>query len=329
MKTRILFIVFLVLTTILYSQTTEKKSPSPEMIKVEGGTFTMGATPEQGGEAQINEEPAHKVAVSSFLIGKSELTTGEFKEFIDATGYQTSADVFNGSVVWFGGKDIGIVEGVNWNFDTKGNKRPLTELKYPLIHVSWYDAIEYCNWLSNREGLTQCYTINKQEKDPNNGCEDDTQKWIVNCNFQANGYRLPTEAEWEYAARGGSMSKGYKYSGSNDLKDVGWFGAYSNKGNRTSEEGTSEVCNLKPNELGIYDMSGNVLEWVWDWYGEEYYKTSENNNPKGEPVGSYRGLRGGSWCDNSEFCRVAFRSFMGVPSNRGSDSGFRLVRKID
>jgi formylglycine-generating enzyme required for sulfatase activity len=297
------------------------------MIKVEGGTFMMGATTEQGNKAQSDEKPAHQVTVGSFLIGKTELTVGQFKEFIDATGYKTSADIDGRSWVWYGGGDIRKVDGVNWSCDTKGEKRPTSEMKHPVIYMSWYDAIEYCNWLSKKEGLTQCYTINKQNKDPNNQSEYDKQKWIVTCNFKANGYRLPTEAEWEYAARGGNKSKGFKYSGSDNIDEVGWYGAYNNNGNRTQYDGTAEVGLKLANELGIYDMSGNVHEWVWDWYGEKYYIRLEKSNPKGETVGSYRGLRGGSWYFDSEYCRVAFRSD-GNPFRGINDMGFRLLRTI-
>jgi formylglycine-generating enzyme required for sulfatase activity len=326
MRTSRLIVVLLALTVMLYPQTREKKSTSPEMIKVEGGTFTMGATTEQGSKAESDEKPTHEVTVNGFYIAKTELTVGEFKEFIDATGYKTSADVYGGSVVWYGGDDAKLVPGVNWRCDPKGEKRPETEMNHPVIHISWYDAIEYCNWLSKREGLTQCYTINKKKKDPNNKniYETDKQKWIVNCNFKANGYRLPTEAEWEYAARGGNKSKGYKYSGSQNLNEVGWYGAYMAGGNRTYEEGTAEVGKKLANELGIYDMSGNVWEWVWDWYGS--YPTISQTNPKGPASGSFgRGLRGGSWDYPAEYCRSANRDYV-FPGYMFIFSGARVSR---
>jgi formylglycine-generating enzyme required for sulfatase activity len=175
--------------------------------------------------------------------------------------------------------------------------------------------------------LTQCYTIDNKKKDPNNKNQYDGQKWIVSCNFKANGYRLPTEAEWEYAARGGNQSKGYKYSGSDKMDEVGWYGAYNNNGNRSLYDGTAAVGLNLSNELGIYDMSGNVYEWVWDWYGEKYYLRLERTNPKGESFGSGRGLRGGSWDDGSEYCRVAARHDY-FPDNRDFYSGFRLLRTI-
>jgi formylglycine-generating enzyme required for sulfatase activity len=132
MKPRILIVILFALTVMLYPQSEEKKSTSPEMIKVEGGTFMMGATSEQGNQAQSDEKPAHKVTVSSFLIGKTELTVGEFKEFIISTGYKTTADVYGGSYVWYGGDDFRKVSGVNWSCDTKGEKRPSTEMNHPV-----------------------------------------------------------------------------------------------------------------------------------------------------------------------------------------------------
>ncbi|KAA0259649.1 MAG: hypothetical protein EDM75_08215 [Chlorobiota bacterium] len=163
----------------------------------------------------------------------------------------------------------------------KGSKKPVEE-------VSWYDAVEFCNKLSEKEGLQKAYS----------GSGDN-----IKCDFSANGYRLPTEAEWEYAARGGNQSKGYEYSGSSDLDDVGWY--YDNSGRETKEVGRKQ-----PNELGLYDMSGNVWEWCWDIYSDS---------------GSNRVKRGGSWLDYADDCRVADRG-NDDPDSRGDINGFRLVR---
>lgn len=315
MKTQVLLMVLFSITAILYPQTKEKKSTFPEMIKVEGSTFTMGATPDHGSEAQADETPAHQVTVGSFLIAKTELTIGEFKEFIVATGYKTSADVFGGGWVVFGGPPR-FVAGLNWSCDPKGNKRPEKEMNHPVIYVSWYDAVEYCNWLSKKEGLKEAYTINKKKKDPNNKSEDDELKWLVTCDFNSNGYRLPTEAEWEFAARGGDKSKGYEFSGSNKIDEVAWY-------SDNSREETHEVGKKQANELGIYDMTGNVFEWCWDWYGENYFSSSPETNPKGPSSGSDRVFRGSSWISEAEWCRVANRdrypAFL-------LDLGFRVVR---
>jgi formylglycine-generating enzyme required for sulfatase activity len=130
-------------------------------------------------------------------------------------------------------------------------------------------------------------------------------------------YRLPTEAEWEYAARGGKSGKGYKYSGGNNIDEVAWYDG--NSSSKTHPVGTKQA-----NELGIYDMTGNVWEWVSDWYGENYYSSSPGSNPTGPASGSHRVLRGGSWPDDAGYCRVSIRSYNN-PGIRYSNLGFRLA----
>ncbi len=173
----------------------------------------------------------------------------------------------------------------------------------PVECVSWLDAVDYCNKRSIKEGLQPCYSGSGNS---------------LSCNFNANGYRLPTEAEWEYAARGGSNSKGYKYSGSNNLSEVAWWNG--NSGSKTHPAGTKTA-----NELGIYDMSGNVWEWCWDWYDSGYYAKSQSSDPQGVGSGRSRVLRGGSWCDNGSNCRVAFRNNY-YSGNGSSYFGFRVLR---
>ena len=169
--------------------------------------------------------------------------------------------------------------GVTWKCDVKGNTRSRSEYDHPVIHVSWNDADAYCRW---------------------------------------KGGRLPTEAEWEYAARGGNKSRGYKYAGSNNVKDVAWYDG--NSGSKTHKIGTKQ-----PNELGIYDMSGNVWEWCWDWYDSDYYSRSPKNNPQGASSGKYSVLHGGCWVSNVNYCRVAIRDrFSRDYSSHGS--GFRIAR---
>ncbi len=149
-----------------------------------------------------------------------------------------------------------------------------------------------------------------------NVCWHDCQDFIRKLNqITGKNFRLPTEAEWEYAARGGKKSKSYKYSGSNTIDNVAWY--TNNSGNQTHN-----VKTKFPNELGIYDMSGNVWEWCQDWYG--YYANSPQANPTGPSSGSYRVLRGGSWYSSAQYCRVAIRG-NGTPSLRYDDYGFRLV----
>jgi sulfatase modifying factor 1 len=172
---------------------------------------------------------------------------------------------------------------------------------YPVYAVSWYEAVTYANRLSDRDGLKRCYTISGTE---------------VSCDWRANGWRLPTEAEWEYAARGGTQSKGYTYAGSNDLNAVAW-----NSGN--SGRSTHPVGTKAANELGLYDMSGNLWEWCWDGWGS--YASGSQTDPRGAASGSARVIRGGSWIDGASGARSAYR-YDGDPADRGDDLGFRLVR---
>jgi len=228
-------------------------------------------------------KPVHKVTLSNFLIGKYEVTQELWES----------------------------VMGDNPS-EFKGPKRPVEE-------VSWYDVVEFCNKLSAKEGLTPAYTIDETQKDPKNTSKYDILKWSVTCDFNTNGYRLPTEAEWEYAARGGNKSKGYTYSGSDKIDEVAWY--YSN----ISVEETHEVGKKKPNELGLYDISGNVWEWCWDWYSIDYYSSSSQTNPMGANSGSNRVLRGGSWFNDADGFRVADR-FRDNPGSTTYDIGFRLAR---
>jgi formylglycine-generating enzyme required for sulfatase activity len=172
----------------------------------------------------------------------------------------------------------------------------------PVEMVSWHEAVEYCNRLSLKEGLAPAYR---------GGGND------ITCDFTATGYRLPTEAEWEYAARGGNKDYiSYEYAGGNSVDAVAWYDG--NSGNRTHPAGTK-----RPNSLGLYDMSGNVWEWCWDWYGS--YSGGSQTNPAGASMGTGRVFRGGSWIHVAANVRSAYRG-LSTPSNRGNDLGFRLVR---
>ncbi len=245
------------------------------------------------------EKPIHGVRLSRpFYIRANEVTVAEFRNFVKATGYKTTAEAENGSWLWTGSQWEQKMDA-NWlnpYFKQADNN--------PVCCMSWYDAIEYCNWLSQEHGLTACYKINGLN---------------ITCDFSADGFRLPTEAEWEFAARGGKMSKGYAFSGSDIKDDVAWDLENSN--------GTSHPVGMKkPNELGIYDMSGNVAEWCWDWY--ENYSSSSQTDPKGPNTGSKRVLRGGSYLDGGTGgynVDSALREGIN-PDQAGSYYGFRPVR---
>ena len=218
-----------------------------------------------------DEKPMHTVTVKSFSIGKYEVTQKEYQE---AMGTNPS--------------------------DFKGDNLPVE-------CVSWYDAIEYCNARSRKEGLTPAYTINGTN---------------VTWNRGANGFRLPTEAEWEYAARGGADQRSdgspgnYAYSGSNNVDEVAWY-------DENSARSTHEVGAKKPNRLGLYDMSGNVWEWCWDWYGD--YASGAQTDPIGASSGSIRVPRGGGLSSPAQYVRSASRG-NGSPSLRSGALGFRVVR---
>ncbi len=216
------------------------------MVYVEGGTFTMGATSEQGSEAADDEKPTHSVTLSSYYIGETEVTQALWQAVMENNLYRFKGD------------------------------------NLPVKQVSYEDIQKFITKLNQKTGKT---------------------------------FRLPTEAEWEFAARGGKKSKGYKYSGSNNINDVAWYDENSNSKTHT-------VKTKQANELGLYDMSGNVWEWCFDWYGS--YSSSSQTNPQGPNSGSYRVLRGGSWYGSAWFCRVSHRGG-NDPSGSYSSDGFRLA----
>jgi len=253
------------------------------MVRVPGGSFQMG-NPDTS-----DERPVHTVTLTGFYMGKYPVTQAQYQSVMGSNPSYFSSDPASGEV----------------------------QENRPVECVSWYDAIEFCNALSIKEGLSPYYTIDEVNKDPNNTNGWDDMKWTVTCNSMANGYRLPTEAQWEYAAKGGNGTPGnYTYAGSNTVGDVAWY--YNNSNNMTHEVGKKQ-----PNGLGIYDMSGNVWEWCWDWY--KGYSSGAQTDPQGAASGDYRVLRGGSWNSNASRARSVYRIDYS-PSSRYYNLGFRLVR---
>ncbi len=240
------------------------------MVFVEGGTFTMGDVWGDGGS---DETPTHEVTVSSFYMSKYEVTHTDYIEFLNSRGVSSNG-YYNGNKLIDMDDIYGCAVSHNdTSFYFNGNSYGVDDIECPVIEVTWYGAAEYCNWLSESDGLTTAYSISSGS---------------VSCNWNADGYRLPTEAEWEYAARSGGRDD-RKWSGTNSESDLGdycWDGPNSDE--------PHPVGTKQPNDLGIYDMSGNVYEWCWDWYDDKYYSDSPSGNPTGPASGRSRVLRGGS-----------------------------------
>lgn len=285
----------------------------PELVAVPLGAdsiFEMGSAPDEWNSQ--SDEQLHQVKLSAYKIATTPTTFYQFALFCEAADKRLASR----TPYWgrFG--------------------------DHPAVNVDWYETLEYANWLNRQQGGMPPYEILKVvNSDPNNQVRDDFLKWKVTWNPVAKGFRLPTEAEWELAAQAGVGAKRTLFAGSNTLDVVGWYwensgdkplsgdwdlnGIYDNNGR------THPVKQKKDNGIGIYDMSGNLNQWCWDWYEAEYYneckKQGITQNPAGAKSSAYgRVFRGGSWLINAEYCRTAFRTNK-YPDSRSPSIGFRLV----
>jgi sulfatase modifying factor 1 len=262
-----------------------------ELVFVKGGCYEMGCG-SWTSDCRDDEKPAHEVCVNDLYMGKYEVRVADFRKFTNETSYRTEAEKEYGCVVWVG-KELKIDPSKNWR-----DPGFLQSEEHPVVCVSHNDASEYVQWLGKKTGKK---------------------------------YRLPTEAEWEYAARSGG--KKYKYSWGNgspsgNIADESFKRQLSSvtiwAGYDDGYVFTAPVGRFTRNELGLYDMTGNVLEWCQDWHDKDYYKNSPRNNPEGPPSGQDRVLRGGSWFNDARNLRASDR-LRSLPAYRFNYGGFRLV----
>jgi len=232
-----------------------------KMVLIPAGSFQMG---DHFNEGSVPERPVHAVTLDQFYMDATEVTVGQFREFVNQSGYQWGD------------------EWTTWNDVAK--RSPGDE--YPMVSVTWNDAMAYAKWA---------------------------------------GKRLPTEAEWEYAARGGVAGKRYPWGDEISHDDANYFGT---GGKDQWDSQTAPVGSFEANGYGLYDMAGNAWESCQDWYGKDYYNNSPTKNPPGPATGEYRVLRGGSWYDSTDTLRVAFRVTYYGPDDRGDYVGFRCVSDL-
>jgi formylglycine-generating enzyme required for sulfatase activity len=251
-----------------------------KLTLIPGGTFRMGS-PVDDKDARTDEKPQHEVRITrSFYLGVYEVTQAQYEAVM---GHNPSYFSSNG-----GGKK-----------EVAGQSTS----QHPVEYVSWLDAVMFCNKLSQKEGLKPFYAI-----------DGETVRVPVE---KGPGYRLPTEAEWEYACRAGTRTRFLFGDDEAGLGEYGWY--YGNSGGRTHPVGQNRA-----NALGLFDMHGNVYEWCGDWFGARYYGESPAEDPPGPVQASHRVIRGGGWYNGPRNCRSAYRKW-GEPANHNYNLGFRLA----
>ena len=256
-------------------------------ITIPSGSFQMGCTPGQF-DCYIDEQPVHPVTLSRrFWLARTEVTQGDWQALMGGNPSQ-------------------------------GHK---CGPSCPVDSVNWFEAAAFANALSTAEGKEPCYELVACDGQPGQGmsCQDVLVSSASGSNYDCSGYRLPTEAEWEYAARAG---QDLAFSGSDTVDEVGWW-------EEPSELVVQPVAGLQPNAWGLFDMSGNVSEWTFDWYTADYYANSPETDPEGPSSGQIRSQRGGSWADNSDDLRVSDRNEHGPPTLRYFNLGLRVARSLD
>jgi len=298
-----------------------------EMVPIPGGTFAMG---DAFNEGHSGERPVHTVTVQSFEMGRREVTNGQYRDYLDSALAQGLITVVNGVVyqadvgtdypyfdtstsdMW---SQIDYTEGV-FSIRSKAGRSMVND---PVLRVSWYGAAAYCNWRSVQEGRGVCYNLSTWE-----------------CDFTKDGYRLPTEAQWECAARGGLSGRRFAWGDTITHDQANYFSAaglaydvsptagYHPTWNNGVHPCTAPAGSFPANGYGLHDMVGNVWEWCNDWYSSSYYNSAPANNPTGPATGTSRVLRGGDWSSGAYYCRVA-RRYGYAPDSRSS-IGIRMVR---